>query len=320
MVQPRPRMALALLLTLALGGCLPIGKGDVRKAEKDGAVTPASYQAPAPEASPATAPPNAGVLLGPRRTRLTIAILSRPAKDPAVDSAVWSVADETVVPEDQRRAWEANGLRVGLIRGGLPMEVEKAMKPEPPARPVETVEIDQPDGEPTTIDLGVARPRVTLLLDRDGRAVGKDYDDARGLIRLFAARDDSGAIRLRLVPEIQYGPVQGGYAPAPNTGPFQPQEFIMKRGQAAESFRELAATVAVQPGQILAVGARGDAPRGLGGFLFHGVNPDGDRPEQRLVLIWAQPGSALAHPDATQGGQGFRMFRAGGDRNEKHSK
>ena len=304
----RPRPALGPVFALVLAGCLPGGKGEVRKAEKDGAVTPASYQAPAADAG------KPGVLLGPRRTRLSIAILSRPAKDPAVDSAVWSVADELVVPADQKAAWEANGLRVGLLRGSLPMEVSAALNPEPPGKRVDVVEVDQPDGEPTTIDLAAARAKVTLLLVRDGRTTGKDYDDAKGLLRLFAARDDAGAARLRLVPEIQHGPAQGGYAAAPTTGPFQPREFVIRHGQAAETFRDLAATVPVRPGQVLVVGARGDAPRGLGGFLFHGINPDGDRPEQRLLLIWAQPGSALARPEAEQGGRGFRMFRAGGDR------
>lgn len=305
----RMRMRTGIALAALLAGCLPVGKGEVRKRDKDGQVTPASYQAPATAAPPE----GAGTLLGPRRTRLSIAVISRPPKDPAVDSAIWAVADEQVVPADQRAAWEANGLRVGLVRGGLPLEVSAAMNPEPPARKVEVVEIDQPDGEPTKIDLSAARDRVTLLLVRDGRALGKDYDDAKGLLRLFAARDDAGTARLRLVPEILHGPVQNGYAAAPTTGPFQPKEFVMRQGQAAETFRDLAATVEVRPGQALAIGARGDAPRGLGGFLFHGTNSDGDRPEQRLVLIWAQPGSALAHPDAEQGGKGFRMFRARDD-------
>jgi hypothetical protein len=305
----RPALALALLLA----GCLPLGKGETRKAEKDGAVTPASYQAPAPADKPSP-----GVLLGPSRTRLSVAILSRPPKDPAVDSAVWAVADEQAVPDDQRAAWEANGLRVGLIRGSLPMEVSAAMNPEPPGKKADVVEIDQPDGEPTDVDLAPAVAKVTLLLARDGRTVGKDYDDARGLLRVIASRDGvpEGKIRLRLVPEIRHGPVQHGFGAAPTSGPFQPKEFVVKDGQAEEQFRDLAASVDLRPGQVLVVGARGDSARGLGGFLFHGTEPGGERPAQRLVLIWAQPGSSLAHPEPAQGGQGFRMFRARDDRPE----
>ena len=48
------------------------------------------------------------------------------------------------------RVVEINGLRVGLIAGGLPIEVEKVMNPPPPGQRVDVVTIDQPDGEPTT--------------------------------------------------------------------------------------------------------------------------------------------------------------------------
>jgi hypothetical protein len=282
----RRALVATVILALAPAGCLPLGKGETRKAEKDGQVTPASYKAPASEG-----PKPPGVVFAPRRTRLSVAILSRPPKDPAVDTAVWSVADELAVPEDQRGLWEANGLRVGLIRGSLPMEVTAAMNPEPPGKKVDVVEIDQPDGEPTAIDLAAPVPRVTLLLARDGRTVGKDYADARGLLRVFASRDEAspGATRLRLVPEIRHGPVQHGFGAAPTSGPFQPKEFVVKNGQAEEQLRDLAATVSIRPGQVLVVGARGDSARGLGGFLFHGTEADGDRPAQRLVLIWAQP-------------------------------
>ena len=55
---------------------------------------------------------------------LQVAILTRPFRDEAINDAVWSVADEQVVAPEARRALEANGLRVGLITGDLPAEVE----------------------------------------------------------------------------------------------------------------------------------------------------------------------------------------------------
>ena len=174
-------LALAPILTLV--GCLPQGKSDIRKAEKDGAVTPASYQAPA-----AGQP---GQVFAPKRTRFSVAILSRPAKDPAVETAPWSVADEMVVPSEARAALEANGLRVGLIRGSLPMEIAKLLDPEPPTKKPEVVEVEQPDGQPYLLDLAAASESVTLLVSRDGRASGKDYKDAKGLIRVTASGDDS---------------------------------------------------------------------------------------------------------------------------------
>ncbi len=292
---------LALAPMLALVGCLPQGKSDIRKAEKDGAVTPASYQAPA-ASQPAQ-------VFAPKRTRFSVAILSRPAKDPAVESAPWSVADEMAVPSDARAALEANGLRVGLIRGSLPMEISKLLDPEPSTKKPEVVEVEQPDGQPYLLDLAAASESVTLLVSRDGRASGKDYKDAKGLIRVTAACDDSsGSVRVKLVPEIRHGPVLNGYGAAPGTGPFQPKEFVVTRGQAEETFRDLAATVTLAPGQVLVVGGRGDSARGLGGFLFTRPEPNSDRVEQRLVLIWARPGTALATNATPTGSPGLRIF------------
>ncbi len=296
---------LALAPILALVGCLPRGKSDIRQAEKDGAVTPASYQAPA-AGQPAQ-------VFAPKRTRFSVAILSRPAKDPAVETAPWSVADEMVVPSDARAALEANGLRVGVIRGSLPMEIAKLLDPEPPTKKPEVVEVEQPDGQPYLLDLAAASESVTLLVSRDGRASGKDYKDAKGLIRVTASGDDSGSARVKLVPEIRHGPVLNGYGAAPGTGPFQPKEFVVTRGQAEETFRDLAATVSLAPGQVLVIGGRGDSARGLGGFLFTRPEPNSDRVEQRLVLIWARPGTALATTATPTGGPGLRIFGARDD-------
>ena len=305
---------LALLLTLALGGCLPSAKTEVRKGEKDGQVTAASYQVQVA----GTGKDRPAQVFAPQRTRFSVAILSRPSKDPAVESAPWSVADEQAVPADVRAALEANGLRVGLIRGSLPVEITKLLDPDPPAKKPEVVEVEQPDGEPYLLDLAASSESATLLVSRDGRASGKDYKDAKGLIRVTAVREgDGGAVRVKLVPEIRHGPMQNGFGPPPGGSQFQPKEFVVNRGQAEETFRDLAATVTLAPGQILVVGGRGDSARGLGGFLFTRPEPNSDRVEQRLVLIWARPGTALARPETAAGGHGFNLFGARDDAPKK---
>jgi len=289
--------AIGLGLTLAVAGCLPNRSADVRDGVKDAAVTPASLVTATATATPAPAQAeNQGRLIAPRRCGISIAILGRPAKDPALNEVLWGAADEQAIPLEALRMIEANGLRVGLIAGSLPVEVQGVLEPPPPAKKVDIVSIDQPDGESTAIDLAAVPGAMTLLLNRDGRTYGKDYDDAKGLLRLTATHDDAGGVKLKLVPEIRHGPMTKGYAVAPS-GPFQPQEFMIKEGQAEESFRDLAITVTIRPGQVVAIGGRGEA-RGLGGFLFTRADTPADHAEQRVVLIWAQPGPTLDAPEA----------------------
>ena len=40
---------------------------------------------------------------------------ARPFGDPAINEVVWKAADEQIIPQKERRAWEVNGLRVGRI-------------------------------------------------------------------------------------------------------------------------------------------------------------------------------------------------------------
>ncbi len=275
---------LALALAIASPGCLPNPKADVRKDDKDAAVTPASYTA--------TEPP-AGRRIAPLRCGLSIAILSRPAKDPAVNEAIWRVADEQPVRGESLRALESNGLRAGVLTGGLPIEVEAVMNPKPPGQKVDIVQINLPDGETTDVALSTRIEPVTLFLNRGGQASGKDYQDAKGMLRVTADHESPGTIRLRIVPEIHHGPMKQGYAAAPTSGPYGPKEFMIKNGQAEESLRDLAATVTVRPGQVVAIGARSDVGHDLGGFLFTQAESNSDRVLQRVVLIWAEPAGGI---------------------------
>ena len=63
---------------------------------------------------------------------------------------------------------------------------------------------------------------------------------------------------------------------------------MMKDGQAEEAFRELASSVTIQPGQVLAIGGRPDPGLSLGGFLFNQADSQNEKTQQRVLLVWAQ--------------------------------
>ncbi len=282
-----------LLTVLAVAGCT-LNKSALRQ---DGLVTRIGGK---------------GQLIEPKRCALQVAILTRPVDDPALDSGVWNGTDEQVVAPELLTALERNGLRIGLITGSLPAEIESILNAPPPKR-IEPSQIILPDGEHTLISLGNATSTASLLLCRDGNAFGKDYADASGWLRVTATQEGTSGVALRFVPEVHFGPIQHTYGAAPTGGLYAPQNFMIKDGQAEETFRDLAATLTLQPGQVAVIGGRRQLPRSLGGFLFTQPEINSDRLVQKLVLIWASRSSQdlpplepveppdMPHPETSRG-------------------
>jgi hypothetical protein len=229
-----------------------------------------------------------GQILAPKRCTLKMAILSRPAPDAVLDDVLWSVADEQAVAPEARRALESNGLRVGLIAGDLPAEVQ-ALLDAPPPHKVDPLLIDLPDDDSTLINLRAAASpsQVSVLLNREGKAIGKVYEDAKGHVRLIASQEGPSGVALRLVPEIHHGPVRRRIGTDANVDEFAPQQFTLKDGQQEETLRELTTSVTVQPGQVLVIGCRPDLPHSLGHFLLTEPQPHSDRLLQKALLVWA---------------------------------
>lgn len=268
-----PALAAAMM---AATGCTP-QRADLRKNAEAlmglGASTPSELQ---------------GRLIAPKRCALRVAIVTRPFQDPLVNDALWSLTDEQAVDPDARRAIESNGLRLGVLTGELPPDLVKLFDEQAPiTEKVVPTQVDLPDGDHTLIPVAPQVPQVDLLLNRDGRAVGKPYRDAQGIFRLTVAQEGEDGVRLRLIPQIHHGPVRHGYAAA-NVGPFAAQQFVVKDGQQEDMLRELSASVVVQPGQIAVLGARPEQNHSLGDFLFTHPEANSDRLVQKVVLIWAE--------------------------------
>lgn len=228
-------------------------------------------------------------LISPSRVALKVMMASRPIDDLGLRDIVWSAADEHVIDSDRRTRLEANGLRMAVIDGALPPEIEEMLSPDAPqGKRIDPMVVAIPDGHATPILLGPETPAAhkTLFLSLGNGAVGRDYEGVAGAVRLTGTRDDE-AVSIRIVPEIHHGADQIRYAPAENVGEFEPEQFIMRGGKLEESFRDLAANVRLEPDQILVLGCWPDRSGSLGHFLFTKAEPKSDRLLQTVIFVWA---------------------------------
>lgn len=228
----------------------------------------------------------AGQVIEPKRCLLRVAILSRSYEDP-VNQAVWRAADEQLVKTEERRLWEANGLRIGRIIGEPPLELEAILRETTAPKKVDPVTYFIESGEQTLISLTGSTEQATLILNRDGRVYGKDYSSVSGFFRMTARHEGERGIALRFTPELRYGAVKRSYQALPTANGLAAQQFHVNDGQEEETLRDLGVNMVVEPGQLVVIGCRTEQKRGLGAFLLTHSQNNSDERMQRLVLIWA---------------------------------
>ncbi len=230
---------------------------------------------------------HSGQLIEPKRCLLKVAIISRNFGDPAINEAVWKAADEQIIPPKERRAWEANGLRLGRIIGELPLELEAIMNDTTSAQKVSPTSIFIESGKATLIKISDPVEQASLLVNRDNRAFGYDYKDVSGYFRATATHEGANNISLRLAPELHFGPIQRTFQTVPNAAAIGPQEFQINNGQQEDTIRELTTSFALAPGQVAVIGCRPEQKRGLGTFFFTEPVAHSDQRLEKLILIWA---------------------------------
>src|SRR5262249_17384569 len=157
----------------------------------------------------------------------------------------------------------------------------------PPPNRVDPAEFNQPEGSPALINVAPTLGTVSLLLNRDGRAFGKDYEEASGYFRVTPTHEGATGVSLRFVPEIHHGPIQRRYDALPNTGSVNPMQFMPKDGQQEDSLRDVAAAVTLQPGQVAVVGCIPERKGSLGAFLFTRPEANSDRLTQKVLFVRA---------------------------------
>jgi hypothetical protein len=230
---------------------------------------------------------HAGVMLEPKRCLLKVAIISRPFGEPSINEAAWKSADEQIIPPKERHAWEVNGLRVGRIIGELPLELEAIMNDTTSHQKVAPANFFVESGDPTLIKVSDPVEEATVLVNRDNRIWGNDRKDVSGYFRATAQHEGANNVTLRLVPEVHFGPIKRTFQTVPNAAAIGAQQFQINNGQEEDTFRELATTLTLEPGQVAVLGCRPELTRALGSLFFTQSVANSDQRTQKLILIWA---------------------------------
>lgn len=268
----RTRQAVVVGLVTALVGCT-LTQSELRKGA-----------ALLPTMSTMTGQP-----IGPKQCALKMAIVDRPVGDAVLGASLWDLADDQAVDEGARQALAANGLRVGVVTGGLPAAVQ-AIFDEPPPRQISPATVVLPDGDSTLVNLETHRDELSLLMALQERSTvaGKRYSDVNGFLRLTAHQEGEDTVVLRIMPELHHGPVQQGWGVASGGGGSNaPQQYVVHNGQKEETFRELLAGLKLRPGQVAIISARTDRKGSLGHFLFTTAEANSDRLTQKTLFVWA---------------------------------
>jgi hypothetical protein len=252
-----------------------------------------------------------GQLIEPRHCLIRVAIIDRPFRDPTINETIWRVADEQAIAPPERKALQANGLRIGRVIGELPKEIETILRGEGPnqAKITPLTLLIESGDQKTLISTTPQVAQVSLLINRDDRVTGSDYKDASGYLRLIPSHSGAHAISLRVIPEIHHGPVQRSFPSIPNAGGLAPQELSIRDAQKEETIRELGVDLVLEEGQVAIVGCRPDNVRSLGTFLFSQPSAENEERHQRLVFIWASRNMTGVIAEAPKSSDRPKLFR-----------
>ncbi|MBI1322917.1 hypothetical protein GC170_07000 [bacterium] len=227
-------------------------------------------------------------LAGPKRIGMKIAILHGPVRDSAIDRSIWNTADDQIIPADIRETLRSNGLRVGMLRSSLPLDVEDLMKKSGPAgQTVEPLLVNQPVSEPTKIATGENRPECSILMDTGGKVQGKSYKNVSGFVRISGQIETDSGVVLKVVPELHHGDVKASFASVSGENPFEPTQLALRSGQTEELLRELTFNVPIEPSHCLVIGLDATREGSLGWFLLTDPPTTDQDTRQRMILIWA---------------------------------
>ena len=284
MANSRLRTVLAMLGMLAACGCRLLPKESVPTAARSGLTEPTARRSGRPTA-----------------LELEVVFLRTEPQDELLGESLWNLVDEQAIGVEARRRLAANGLRGGVISGGVPARLAEAL-----AKAAEPAWLEAPatlrlvrllPGNRAEVVTAPARPDL-VMLENDGTTVrGTTLRDASGMVALRAWPAAGGRVRVEAVPEFKHGPTRRNWVGEDGA-------FRLETGQVSRRLEHLGMEVDLPPGGLLVLGSDPDARSSVGAALLEDPMPGQTGVRQLLVISPRNPAvdpvfaeAAVAAPD-----------------------
>jgi hypothetical protein len=200
---------------------------------------------------------------------------------------LWKEVDEQVLDDALRRRLATNGLRAGIVTGGLPPHLAARILPDriDQASTGDLLATDAPlakrllrllPGRRSEILVAAGIRELVLLEEREGQVQGGTFHDASGLLELKLRPAADGRVRVELVPEIRHGPLERSWVGEEGM-------FRMEAGQRRHRRDDLAFGLDLREGDLLVLGCAGAKAATLGDALLR--DQGGDRSTRRLLVV-----------------------------------
>ncbi|MBR2003981.1 MAG: hypothetical protein IJ991_07340 [Thermoguttaceae bacterium] len=257
---------------------------------------------PSPTDAPPPPPPSSDASktalrraeLAPDAVSFDALLVHVPYQDRALVEAFWNDVDEQEIDPETRRYLNEQGFRAGLIGASIPdslsrlltlkgrelrstLEEEVDPSKKSTGAPVAySKPINLRAGMKSVIEArGDVIPAIPILENQNGALVGKSYNDAQTLFSVAIDPAPDGSVRFDVTPFLRYG------APRLATR-YQHGQLVRTQEQPTKTFDALKCSLALRPGQFLAIGASDAKTSALGRWFF---TDGGDDYDQKILVL-----------------------------------
>lgn len=203
---------------------------------------------------------------------------------------IWRAADETIIDLAFRHELDKNGLRVGLLRGELPVAIVEQLNKTAIDQTTDALEhaglAADVDNRMRQLTCRAGRRKefivrreivepLTVVTCINGSLTGETFERATALFDLRVNPHADGQATVQLIPEIQHGDRQQAFV----SSEFGVRPEV-RRPQT--NWKPLTIQARLQPRQVLMVSST-YPPKSLGSAMF--VTKTADQTEQHVVML-----------------------------------
>jgi len=215
---------------------------------------------------------------GPDAVFIEYALIERPAGSAGINREAWANVDEQVLASDKRALLSENGLRVGIVGGLLPSEIEAMIANPKSAIGHRQRRLYANNAAVLPMNGPVPVAEYQMLASLDGKPATLKFEQAQFSLNITPSFAADGRIKVKSCPEIEFND-RKSWLPTGAAG------SAWAGNKPAEKPESLAWEVSLSAREFAIVGSHHERGNWIGNQIFTGTV--GHDKVQRLLIVRA---------------------------------